>query len=889
MAVPINNVPRRVVFAASGTGPYSFTFEILAAADIAVFDDDDLLTLTTDYTVTINLDGTGSVTLAAPPSGTQIAIVGNRTIQRISDFVTGGDFFANTLNTELDQQTIFAQQNAEGLSRALQAPQTDPTTIDMTLPRAADRAGKYLAFDVNGNPEPGDTAVEVAGVFAIKDDITTVAGISANVTTVAGNSANVTTVAGISGNVTTVAGISGNVTTVATNNSNVTAVAGNATNINTVAGISANVTTVAGNNANVTKVAVIDSDVTTVAGIDTDVSTVAGIAADVTAVAVIDTDVTTVAGSVADITTVAGVATDVAALGPIAADITTVAGIDSDVTAVAADATDIGTVATDIANVNTTATNIASVNTAAANITDIQNAASNASAAAASALAAAASESAAAASASAAAASFDAFDDIYLGAKSSDPTVDNDGDPLTTGDQYFNSVANELRVYNGSSWQAASVVGGTVNSITTASATITGGSINATTIGATTASTGAFTTLSASTSVTTPSVTNAGTLALSATGANSITLATNGSTRVTADSAGNLGLGVTPSAWFANTTVLQLPTAAFYSRSDTVNDSGFMTNAYRNASAQYIYRANGAATYYQQGDGAHYWFRAASGTAGNAITFTQAMTLDASGRLGIGTTSPQNLLHLNPASDTYALRIQRGAGDFQYLRVGMNSGNANFVSTGFEANLGTFRFSGSGTTAPDTLTEYCRITAGGDLLVGTTSSSPSSGVGVKVQSTGKIYCVSADSSNSSESYGMYSTGAANYRFYVGWGGTVFATNTTISAISDVRLKENIQGIDAGLDAVMALKPRKFDWKDGKGKDIKGDRGWIAQEFEEVFPDMVDEWKDPAPEGEEPYKSVRADLIPVLVKAIQEQQQLIESLTARITALEGNQP
>jgi hypothetical protein len=147
MGVPISNVTRRVVYTASGTGPYNFTFEILAATDIAVYRDDTLLTLTTNYTVTINSNGTGFVTLVAAPTGaTQIAIVGNRTIQRTTDFVTGGDFFANTVNDEMDQQTIFAQQNAEGLQRALQAPQTDPTTIDMTLPRASVRANKTLAF-----------------------------------------------------------------------------------------------------------------------------------------------------------------------------------------------------------------------------------------------------------------------------------------------------------------------------------------------------------------------------------------------------------------------------------------------------------------------------------------------------------------------------------------------------------------------------------------------------------------------------------------------------------------------------------------------------------------------------------------------------------------------
>ena len=103
------------------------------------------------------------------------------------------------------------------------------------------------------------------------------------------------------------------------------------------------------------------------------------------------------------------------------------------------------------------------------------------------------------------------------------------------------------------------------------------------------------------------------------------------------------------------------------------------------------------------------------------------------------------------------------------------------------------------------------------------------------------------------------------------------------------MKENVRDLDVGIDAIMALKPRKFDWKAGKGKDIKDDRGFIAQEFEQVFPDLVDTWKDPAPEGEEPYKSVRADLIPILVKAIQELKAQNDELKARITALEGAAP
>ena len=71
---------------------------------------------------------------------------------------------------------------------------------------------------------------------------------------------------------------------------------------------------------------------------------------------------------------------------------------------------------------------------------------------------AASSATAAAASAAAAAASADNFDDTYLGAKSSDPTVDNDGDALTTGDLYFNTSTNRLRVYNGSSFVEITLV-----------------------------------------------------------------------------------------------------------------------------------------------------------------------------------------------------------------------------------------------------------------------------------------------------------------------------------------------------------------------------------------------------------------------------------------------
>ena len=154
MAYPISDVTRRVVYSGSaGVGPYSFSFEVIANTDIAVYKNTTLLTLTTDYTVTINSNGTGSITLVSAATGSDsITVVGDRSIERATDFVTGGDLFANTLNDEFDSLVIFSQQVDEKVARSIIAPVTDPTNINMTLPQASLRAGRYLGFDVNGNP-----------------------------------------------------------------------------------------------------------------------------------------------------------------------------------------------------------------------------------------------------------------------------------------------------------------------------------------------------------------------------------------------------------------------------------------------------------------------------------------------------------------------------------------------------------------------------------------------------------------------------------------------------------------------------------------------------------------------------------------------------------------
>jgi hypothetical protein len=120
---------------------------------------------------------------------------------------------------------------------------------------------------------------------------------------------------------------------------------------------------------------------------------------------------------------------------------------------------------------------------------------------------------------------------------------------------------------------------------------------------------------------------------------NPLYLVTNGVIRTTLDSSGNLGLGVTPSAWsgLSGGAFQTLGGGAIWSLG--ADDCWFSQNAYENSGRKYIQSFEASA--YQQRSGTHRWFTAPSGTAGNAISFTQALTLDANRNLLLnGTAAP---------------------------------------------------------------------------------------------------------------------------------------------------------------------------------------------------------------------------------------------------------
>ena len=306
---------------------------------------------------------------------------------------------------------------------------------------------------------------------------------------------------------------------------------------------------------------------------------------------------------------------------------------------------------------------------------------------------------------------------------------------------------------------------------------------------------------------------------------------------------GNLGLGVTPSAWSSGR-AFEVGGAGQGIWLSGGNDLYYNNNAYYNSGWKYGLSGN-YATSYRQVNGQHIWSNAPSGTAGNAITFTQAMTLTSAGKLLVGWTTAPTASACLFADGVQSTNTSGGGG---YANLALSGGGEAF-------------YTHTGSAGSETYTERARIDSSGNLLIGTTSNIGISKV--SVYSTNLATTANGISiTNGANSTGGYFAAFYNYLGNVcGSISQSSASAVLYNVTSDQRLKENIQDADSASNLIDSLQVRKFDWKtDGNHQRY----GFVAQELVTVAPEAV---YQPA-NTDEMMAVDYSKLVPMLVKEIQ---------------------
>lgn len=398
----------------------------------------------------------------------------------------------------------------------------------------------------------------------------------------------------------------------------------------------------------------------------------------------------------------------------------------------------------------------------------------------------------------------------------------------------------------------------------------------------------------------------------SANGAAGSTISFNQS--MTLDTNGNLGLGVTPAAWDYPT--LQLQYGSLFAHDYTGNNHQLILgNNYKliAGTPQYI-ASSMSATSYTQTNGQHIWKTAGQGTAGNAISFTQVMTIDASGNLSVGSSSEAGRISAVATTGIAGLfkspsgTSQVNIAHFQnttnnaYLTVssaGTTSdvtswANGSMIIEGVPYSSGNMIIDAySGSLALQTgRTTRMFINNGGTVSFGNADGSTwngqSTSCGMYLDTPGSNGFWWAVQTHTNRGYLSKKSGYTDSAFleFRGPGvvvGTISTNGSTTSynTTSDYRLKENVEPMVGALETVSRLNPVTYTWKSSG----EAAQGFIAHELQEVVPDCVYGDKDEVDaDGEAVYQSIDTSfLVATLTAAIKEQQAIIESLKARLDA------
>ena len=231
---------------------------------------------------------------------------------------------------------------------------------------------------------------------------------------------------------------------------------------------------------------------------------------------------------------------------------------------------------------------------------------------------------------------------------------------------------------------------------------------------------------------------------------------------------------------------------------------------------------------------------------------------------------------LKPNGITTGLRLQGRSSDNNfYIQFKSNDGNTTYSSIGtdsanttlfYQSDAHKFQNSSSSNT-------YMTIDSSGNLLMGKTSATVA-GNGQILKPNGETFHT-VQSTGANNTLHVYSSTASAYRFYVSHAGQIHATSTSITGLSDERLKENIVPLEKGLEQVEQIKTYTFNYKDRPEDTLPG---VIAQEIEQILPEVVYDIEM----EDDTYKAVRyQQIVPVLIEAIKDLSDKVKDLENRL--------